>query len=108
MEWFREMTSKSEGVYGLPEQYAFHYPKSLWKIGFWQWMASDFKYMPTQDEVGRYDPRWISDMQLAYTIYRFYANKDQKFQIMENAAGRTSFNTIGPGSDAPDGYSMKD
>ena len=46
-------------------------------------MVSDFQRLPSQDEIMRYDPRWISDMQLAHRIYSFYGNRSPLFQILE-------------------------
>lgn len=40
-------------------------------------MLSGFERLPSQDEVLEYDPRWISDMHLAYKLYAVQTNKSQ-------------------------------
>lgn len=81
----RGLASKGEDVFGLPEKWEFDYSWALVKIGFWLWMTSGFERLPTQEDVMRYDPRWVSDMQLAYRIYSFYKNDSPLFNIMDQA-----------------------
>lgn len=78
----RDMTTKAQGQFGLPQSWKFDYPWSMVKIGFWLWMVSGFERLPTQQEVMAYDPRWITDMQLAYQIYSFYKTESPLFDIL--------------------------
>lgn len=85
MEWFRNFASSGQqDVFGLPEEWDYDYPFEMVKTGFWLWAASKFQRLPTQDEIGKYDPRWISDMQLAYMKYSFYRNDSPLFGILTN------------------------
>lgn len=81
----RDLTAKSQGTFGLPEKWKFDYPWSMVKIGFWLWMVSGFERLPNQHEVMAYDPRWITDMQLAYQIHSFYKTDSPLFDIMRQA-----------------------
>ena len=81
----RDMTAKSQGVFGLPDKWKFDYPWSMVKIGFWLWMVSGFERLPTQKEVMEYDPRWITDMQFAYQIHSFYKTDSPLFDILRQA-----------------------
>lgn len=81
----RDLTTKSQGTFGLPKRWKFDYPWSMVKIGFWLWMVSGFERLPTQQEVMAYDPRWITDMQLAYQVYSFYKTDSPLFEILRQA-----------------------
>ncbi len=84
-EWFSNFAASSQqDAFGLPDEWDYDYPFELVKTGFWLWAASKFQRLPTQQEVKAYDPRWISDMQLAYTMYSFYRNDSPLFSILAN------------------------
>lgn len=44
---------------------------------------SDFRHLPTQDEVRRYDRRWIDDMKLAHTLYAHQGDNSFEMLMME-------------------------
>lgn len=48
-------------------------------------MVSGFQRLPTQDEVQSYDPRWITDMQLAHRKYSFFKNDSPLFNLLDQA-----------------------
>ena len=81
----RDLTTTSQGTFGLPPGWKFDYPWSMVKIGFWLWMVSGFERLPTQQEVMAYDPRWITDMQLAYQVYSFYKTQSPLFEILRQS-----------------------
>ncbi len=90
MHYMKSMSSKSQGTFGLPEAWSFDYPWSVVKIGFWLWMVSGFERLPNQQEVMAYDPRWITDMQLAYQMHDFYKNRSPLFDILhQHETGET-------------------
>lgn len=75
--------STNSHVYGEPEEWEFDYPFEVIQTAFWLWAMSDFHRLPTQDEVLSYDPRYISDMKLAHTIYSHQGNKSTVMQQYE-------------------------
>jgi hypothetical protein len=44
---------------------------------------SGFKHLPSQDEVMRYDPNYISDMQLALLLYQHQSNNSAYMRIVD-------------------------
>lgn len=46
---------------------------------------SGWQELPSQQKVLEYDPRYISDVQLAYTIYRHQTNNSVDMQVFEQA-----------------------
>lgn len=61
----------------------FDYAWEIVKIGFWLWAMSGFKRLPHHTEVLSYDPRWISDMQLAHQLYSHKKNSSPVMQMGE-------------------------
>ncbi len=82
-EWLRSLHDKGEPEYGEPDEWHFDFPWDEVQIGFWLWVMSDFKHLPTQQEVQQYDPRWISDMKLAYKIYSHQGNNSAAMNRVE-------------------------
>lgn len=70
-------------VYGEPDEWEFEYTWEVIQIAFWLWAMSGFKYLPNQEEVLRYDPRYISDIKLAHTIYAHQANNSFEMKMYE-------------------------
>ncbi len=79
------MGERSKGTFGEPDEWEFDYPWRRVKIGFWLWSMSGFQTLPTQDDVSRYDERWVSDMQLAKTLYDFQNNNSQEMRLFNKA-----------------------
>lgn len=79
------MAQPGQDAYGEPEQWEFDYPwDNMVKTGFWLWAMSGFKELKTQDEIMAYDPRWIGDMHLAYTLYSHQKNQSAVMKLFEN------------------------
>jgi len=74
---------KKQDVFGEPEEWAFDYPWEIVRTGFWLWKMSGFQRLYTQDEVMVYDPKWIGDMSLAYTIYSHKSNTSPIMALYE-------------------------
>lgn len=53
------------------------------RTGLWLWWLGDWKQPPTQDDVRRYDPRWLSDLQLGYRLFARGQNKTAPMKIFE-------------------------
>ena len=59
----RDLTTKSQGTFGLPKRWKFDYPWSMVKLAFgcgWYLALNVYQL----SKVMAYDPRWITDMQL--------------------------------------------
>jgi hypothetical protein len=67
--------SKGNEVFGEPEKWEFDYSWDVLQTAFWLFSISDFKRLPTQDEVLSYDPRYISDIKLMYWLYSYQGNQ---------------------------------
>ena len=76
-------SSSGNTTFGEPEEWSFDYSWEVIQTGFWLWAMSDFKHLPTQDEILRYDKRYLSDIRLAYTIYSHQGNNSPIMQIFE-------------------------
>lgn len=62
---------------------------------------TDFQRLPSQDEVSKYDPRYVDDMKLMYNIYSHQKNTDpvmflfqQWEQFQENPEAMKAQNEI--------------
>jgi predicted class III extradiol MEMO1 family dioxygenase len=49
------------------------------------WSMSDFRHLPTPDEISRYDERWISDIMLLSQIRSHQNNNNTYQQIADKA-----------------------
>lgn len=49
----------------------------------WLWVSNGMGVMPTQDDVGRYDPRYVSDMRVLQQIYSHQKNDSVVMQLYE-------------------------
>ena len=70
-------------TYGEPDEWEFDYPWEIIQTAFWLWAMSGFQYLPRQDEVMAYDPRFISDIRLAHMIYSHQGNKSAPMRMLE-------------------------
>lgn len=70
--------------FGEPEQWEFDYPWEVVKTAFWLWSMSGFQRLPTQEEVKQYDPRYLSDIKLAYQIYSHQNNESAPMKLLEH------------------------
>ena len=73
----------SNANYGEPERWEFDFSWQLVSTGFWLWAMSDFRRLPTQSEVAAYDPRWISDLRLAHSIYAHQSNNEPVMRMFD-------------------------
>lgn len=76
-------SGKSNQVFGEPEKWEFDYPWSVVQTAFWLWSMSGFQRLPLQTEVMEYDPRYISDMKLAYQIYSHQGNQSAPMRLYD-------------------------
>lgn len=71
-------------MYGEPDEWEFDYPFNFLQIAYWLWAMSDYKHLPSQDEVARYDPRYISDIRLMVQISSHQRNNSPLMRMFEN------------------------
>lgn len=76
----------SNKVYGEPDEWEFEYPWEVIQIAFWLWAMSGFKHLPNQEDVLKYDPRYISDVKLAHMIYSHQGNNSFEMKLYEQWA----------------------
>jgi hypothetical protein len=71
-------------VYGEPDEWEFDYPFDFLQIAYWLWAMSDYKHLPSQDDIAKYDPRYISDMRLMVQISSHQRNNSPLMRMFEN------------------------
>ncbi len=86
--WFRSFHEKSTEVYGEPEKWEFDYPFDFVKLAFWLWKMSDFRHLPSQDEVAKYSSAYISDMKLAQWLYSHQGTENPMQKMVDDAVSK--------------------
>ncbi len=65
---------------------------------------SDFRELPNQDDIKRFDPRWIEDMKLAHTLYAHQGDNSFEMQMLEKLQAQKERKEMGlPPEDDSDG-----
>jgi hypothetical protein len=72
----------------VPEEFKLHYHARMVQIGYWLFKMSDYQHLPTQDEIGSYDPNWISDIKLAHEYNLFYEDRSTQRQFADRNEDR--------------------
>lgn len=85
--WMKKMMGGGGSeVFGIGDDWRFDYPNKLpqlkiaWQLG----AACKFTRIPTEQEVGDYDPRWVSDVLLLQKISDWVTNDSAPMQIFNN------------------------
>lgn len=88
MDWIKSIASSgssSSKAFGTPEEWEFDYDWARVKVALWVFILSGFKVLLTQDEAGRYDPRWVDDIKLGLTFYSFVTNDHPIVRMLDEA-----------------------
>lgn len=77
-------SGESSGAqFGEPDEWEFDYPWEVIKDSMWLWSMSGFQHLYNQDEIMAFDPRYISDMRLAYRLYSHQGNQTAPMKLLE-------------------------
>lgn len=81
--WLRSFGDTGQQVYGEPDEWEFDYPWEFLQVAYWLWHMSDYKHLPTPEEVAKYDPRYISDMKLMVQIGMHQRNSSPLMRMLD-------------------------
>lgn len=74
-------------MFGIGDDWRFEYPPELVRFGWQLYRASKYQHIPTHEEAGRYDPRWVSDIMLMEELYQWVTNDSAAMKAFREQGG---------------------